>query len=559
MAPPTKYSAEQIELMQTFHDQFLECKAKKNYEPLWNPFFEAWGEKFPERTVVFPDIPLDVDLTKEQSAVLSKAWALRQQRLMEKFRNDLGGSKAGWWVNGKHTATVNKMMKNILTKDSTHKPTRVLKPWEMYLKTHYTKVKDAVKTEQEELKNAPFAEPAKKTALCVVRWHLKSVEAMKEKRHTEIEEAKKQNHDKEVIHSYISKIAAILSQFFEELHEMTDWVFTVLMGGPHPAAGGTLDISSFHIGTTKPGNQFSQAYPQFSQNIMVPYTAICRTRFFTRYSVLMPFQTADAAALSRAKSLLPASDTSSTLAVTPGPSSAHLASDILPSTPSNTGTMATSDTLFSSELLNLMEGVNTFRFSSEPYASLPPMDTDNDTSQLSLPILPMPPQLLSQPPHETLHSLNQFLQDPSPEDFAQQYLSPISTSPLQIQYEIQNTPILTGDESANNPNKAGAQPQPYYATDPTFIFPNSTPPPSQAHSTHILSATTPPATPAGTPPTQTLTSPSDAAPIGHPSDTGKKHGYHQNGRGKRQWFQSKRAAEANNIGGSSTTQKTGCK
>ncbi|KAG1877637.1 hypothetical protein DFJ58DRAFT_835374 [Suillus subalutaceus] len=425
MAPPTKYSAKQIELMQTFHDQFL----------------ESWGGKFPERAVVFPDIPLDVNLTEEQLAVLSKAWALRQQRLMEKFRNDLGGSKS------------------------------------------------------EEVKEEVFA----------------AVEAMKEKRCTEIEEAKKQNHDKEVIHSYISKIAVILSQFFEELHEMTNWVFTVLMGGPHPAAGGTLDISSFHIGTTKLGNWFSQAYPQFSQNIMVPYTQFIEHVF------------SDAAALLRAKSLLPAFDTSSTLVITPGPSSAHLASDILPSTPLNTGTTATSDTLFSSELLNLMEGVDTFRFSSEPYASLPLMDTDNDTLQLSLPILPMPPQLLSQLPHETSHSLNQFLWDPSPEDFAQRYLSPISTSPLRIWYEIQNTLILTGDESATNSNEAGAQPPPYYTTDPTFVFPNSTPPPSQAHSTHILSATTPPAAPASTPPTQTPTSPSDAAPIGHPSDTGKKH------------------------------------
>ncbi|KAG1839352.1 hypothetical protein F4604DRAFT_1691291 [Suillus subluteus] len=349
---------------------------------------------------------------------------------MEKFHNDLGGSKAGWRANGKHTTTVNKMMKNILTKDSTNKPPRVLKPWEMYSKTHYTKVKDAVKTEQEELKNAPFAEPAKKTALHVVKWHLKcafdneskevkeevfaAVEAMKEKRRTEIEEAEKQNHDKEVIHSYISKIAVILSQFFEELHEMMDWVFTVLMSGPHPAAGGTLDISSFHIGTTKLGNRFSQAYPQFSQNIMVPYKQFIE-HIFHKFLALLT----DAAALSRAKSLLPASDTSSTLAITPGPSSAHLPSDMLPSTTSNTGTMATSDTLFSLELLNLMEGVDTFQFSSEPYTSLPLMDTDNDTSQLSLPILPMPPQRLSQPPHKTSHSLNQFLQEPPPEDFPQ--------------------------------------------------------------------------------------------------------------------------------------------
>ena len=79
MAPPTKYSAEQIEFMATFHNQFLECKANRNYEPFWNPFFEAWGARFPERAIVFKDIPLDVDLTEEQSTVLAEAWALRQR------------------------------------------------------------------------------------------------------------------------------------------------------------------------------------------------------------------------------------------------------------------------------------------------------------------------------------------------------------------------------------------------------------------------------------------------------------------------------------------------
>jgi hypothetical protein len=79
MAPRTKFSAEEIDFMKTFHDQFLDCKAKRNYEPMWNPFFEAWAAKFPEHAVVFKDIPLDVDLTEEQSAVVSKAWALRQQ------------------------------------------------------------------------------------------------------------------------------------------------------------------------------------------------------------------------------------------------------------------------------------------------------------------------------------------------------------------------------------------------------------------------------------------------------------------------------------------------
>lgn len=53
---------------------------------------------------------------------------------------------------------------------------------------------------------------------------------------------------------------------------MTDWVFTVLMGGPDPAMGGALDVSSFHVGTTKIGNRFSQTYPDFTKGVMVPYT-----------------------------------------------------------------------------------------------------------------------------------------------------------------------------------------------------------------------------------------------------------------------------------------------
>ncbi|KAG1878587.1 hypothetical protein C8R48DRAFT_768145 [Suillus tomentosus] len=589
MAPRTKFSAEEIDFMKTFHDQFLNCKAKRNYEPMWNPFFEAWAAKFPERAVVFKDIPLDVDLTEEQSAVVSKAWALRQQRLIEKFRNDLGGSKAGHRANGKHAATVNQMMKNIIKKDSTEKPTRVLKPWEMYSKTHYMKVKDAVKTEQEELKHAPFAKPANKTSLCIVRRHLKdafdneseevraevlaAIEAMKEMKREDIEEAQKQNHDKDV---YISKIGAILSQFFEELQEMTGWVFTVLMGGPHPASGGTLDISSFHIGTTQLGNRFSQAYPQFSQNIMVPYTQFVERVF------------PDAAALSRTKSL-PAPDTvtSSTRAVTPGPSSTtQLASDTSLLTPLDAIT-APSDMLLAPELLSFTDsGIDTFSFFSQPYVSPLPMDMDDadDTSQPPLPVLPMPPQ----PPYdETMHSLTQFLQDSSPQD-PQSFSLPIIASPPRM-YQ-QNPWILTGDESATMPNNAGGQPQPYHTADPAFIFPISSPPPSQAHSstTNIPSGTTVPAAPASTPSTQTPMSLSDAAPRGPPSDTGEKRACEsegersdvpmkrqkvnirntgpshptvvdetQNGRGKRQRFQSKRAAEANNIGSSSTIRKTG--
>ncbi|KAG1874050.1 hypothetical protein C8R48DRAFT_669679 [Suillus tomentosus] len=99
------------------------------------------------------------------------------------------------------------------------------------------KIEDMVKNKQEKLKNVLSAEPARKTTLCIVKQHLKNafnneseeikaevlaaVEEMKEMKYAKIEEAKKHTEhcDKDI---YISKISTILTQFFEELHEMTN-------------------------------------------------------------------------------------------------------------------------------------------------------------------------------------------------------------------------------------------------------------------------------------------------------------------------------------------------
>ncbi|KAG1794531.1 uncharacterized protein HD556DRAFT_1307913 [Suillus plorans] len=266
MAPRSKYSPEQIAFMQTYHEKFLQCKANKNYEPFWSPFFEEWSK----------DIPLDEALSEEQLVAVAESWTLRQQ-----------------------------MLGHIMKKGSAEKNYRVLKPWEMYSKIHYhDKVKDAVIAKQ-----GSSSKPTKESAIHVITQQTKkafeeeseevrekvfaAVEAMKEKKRAEIQEAREQNKSDVNKEAYISKIASILTQFFEELHEMTDWVFTVLMGGPDPAMGGALDISSFHVGATKNNNRFSQTYPDFTQKVMVPYTQFVECVF------------PEAATLTRAKCSLP--------------------------------------------------------------------------------------------------------------------------------------------------------------------------------------------------------------------------------------------------------------
>jgi hypothetical protein len=63
----------------------------------------------------------------------------------------------------------------------------------------------------------------------------------------------------------------ILSTFFGELHEATGWTFSVLLSGPDPSNEGTINVSSLHVGSTKLGNRFNQAFAKFNDNVMVPY------------------------------------------------------------------------------------------------------------------------------------------------------------------------------------------------------------------------------------------------------------------------------------------------
>lgn len=69
----------------------------------------------------------------------------------------------------------------------------------------------------------------------------------------------------------IDRLVDVLTEFFQELQHLTGWSFSVLMGGPVPALGGKIDVSSFHVGRTEMGNLFSDAYPNFNSGIMKPW------------------------------------------------------------------------------------------------------------------------------------------------------------------------------------------------------------------------------------------------------------------------------------------------
>ncbi|KIK34920.1 hypothetical protein CY34DRAFT_17381 [Suillus luteus UH-Slu-Lm8-n1] len=615
MAPRSKYSAEQLAFMQTYQEQFLRCKADRNYELFWAPFYEEWSKRFPEQLEVFKDIPLDQPLTPEQTMIEAEAWSLRKRtiqdlhaikRLLEKFRNDYGGSKAGRVANSANTGAINKMLGRILKKGSGEKTTRVLKPWEMYSKTHYTaKVKDGVMAERS-------SQPVGKSSIHLITQRTKkafeeesedvraavfaAVEAMKERKRAEIEEVKEQSDtvSKDI---YVSKIALILSQFFEELHEMTDWVFTVLMGGPDPAMGGALDVSSFHVGTTKIGNRFSQTYPNFTKGVMVPYTQFVE-RVFPEAMVLTRAQGSLPSTPSSSGLPRPSTPSSSTAAMTPSCTNIFSAPTPLPAlnttssgtnvfsgpTPLPALNTASQIPLFNPEfmfkpddnhLAAVPEAPNQYDVNFFSDFAPNPVDTDEDM-ELMRPLLSMPPQ--SSNTMSASPSLLQLLQGATMEPHLEQDLALHHgfSSPPHIGYQFENLGGMTTDHEDVS---MGATLLPASASVQTAPFPALPLVPSLSGSVpeQIVIVPLPTHSPASITvvPPLTVVPPSLLSPPflnrlhhfpGHPILCIRSNNHDavtegdgrlppienglelEGGRGKRQRFQSKRAAAANDIG-----------
>ncbi|KAG2067633.1 hypothetical protein BDR04DRAFT_1158857 [Suillus decipiens] len=140
-------------------------------------------------------------------------------------------------------------------------------------------VQPVVKGELDAMKEASDAPDLKKCTIQVVRRQLASwwenetlqmkeevtslVREMKDKREKDMSDCKILSKD-----LVMSQLMKILLTFFSELHNSTGWAFSILLGGPDPANGRKLDISSLHIGTTALGNWFNQACPKFEERVM---------------------------------------------------------------------------------------------------------------------------------------------------------------------------------------------------------------------------------------------------------------------------------------------------
>ena len=65
----------------------------------------------------------------------------------------------------------------------------------------------------------------------------------------------------------------------------TRWSFSVLAGGPDPAANGTIQTISIHVGLY--GHSFGKATANFPETYMKPYSTFLHSVYHESYHILL--------------------------------------------------------------------------------------------------------------------------------------------------------------------------------------------------------------------------------------------------------------------------------
>ncbi|KAG1721858.1 uncharacterized protein EDB91DRAFT_1256317 [Suillus paluster] len=357
----------------TYRDEYLEWQKKGNYSNFWQPFFEKWEEQWPPRASLDPTVPVGQALTVEQLKQEAEIRAAVQTRLMVKLCNDNGHSKVAHKANAAGNSVVNKLLKNIV-KGPTTTQMRPLKESEVYTKKYYaSRVQPCVKDELSAMKEQPDAPDLKKTNL---REEISQLaREMREARHEAAKGRESSEATNEII---VLRFTEILSTFFGELHEATGWTFSVLLGGPDPSNGGTIDVSSLHVGSMKLGNRFNQAFANFNDNVMVPYYEFVSHVFpeagILKETVAQSLEGEDLLRFSAAPDDIPTMEDFSTTIpsdISRPPSLQLELTPIIPSAPPEV----------------------------DFFSNLPPTPQHNETGhELELPVLPMPEGYIPSPP-----------------------------------------------------------------------------------------------------------------------------------------------------------------
>ncbi|KIK34242.1 hypothetical protein CY34DRAFT_110353 [Suillus luteus UH-Slu-Lm8-n1] len=264
---------DQAALLQTFLPAYIECIPAKNYEPVlkkvWLDFFQRW----PEREVVFPDIPADEVLSVQQTNLLAKAVSARQLQITRWYRWQTNVSRMSRTSGTRGVLKFDAVLAGGVTSG------RAPRKMHVYSHQYYDKkVKmDADKAIRTENVTDRGPRLNKHLALTQEKFEAESEEVKEQveknyqnarakfaRDRKRLKAGKMPKVDEHTKNKAIRELGPMLDRVFRYLSHVTDgWKFSVLMAGPDPTKGGTA-VYDYHIGELDNGIQFNTFCANFN-------------------------------------------------------------------------------------------------------------------------------------------------------------------------------------------------------------------------------------------------------------------------------------------------------
>ncbi|KAG1787615.1 uncharacterized protein HD556DRAFT_1448631 [Suillus plorans] len=259
---------------------------ERDYSHFWAPCRIAWFAQFPERAVIYPDIPMDVELTCEQEQVVKLTEQARETQLHTWFH---------WRVN---KSKKNRSLKKKLTAfDDTLQPKRRAKSEaEIYSEMYYDeRIKPLVMAEQEA---GNVATSSKRMALGrkfskeLLEDETKEIKAeIREKYEEQLTHKKHAKRGKnildddgdgdnddndeeldvEAIMQGIDDLPVICQHFAKLVKQKTRFMVSFMFAGPDPRNDWDMTTLSCHPSETPQGDSFAELYQTADSDFLAAF------------------------------------------------------------------------------------------------------------------------------------------------------------------------------------------------------------------------------------------------------------------------------------------------
>ncbi|KAG1778276.1 hypothetical protein EV702DRAFT_1196285 [Suillus placidus] len=228
MAGTEWVTAEQKAFLQGLYSDFLKAQLQATLTAFWTEVYRTWFEKWPEISIMYPDVPDHDSLLEEQNKLLGIAVKKRQQ-----LRNAIDSG-------------------SITTKAEKLNTARKL------AQEAYTAANSDVQASC-----MAIVQSERDTKASEVLKHMRAPE---ERTNTELAKA-------------LEECPGPIVHFLQAIHEMTGFHWSILGAGPDPRYNGDINVISYHTGVNEQGQNWMQATPDFNERHLKPFTGFVSRLF----------------------------------------------------------------------------------------------------------------------------------------------------------------------------------------------------------------------------------------------------------------------------------------